>query len=165
MSIDGTSIPVAAAIVGTMLCETRKSEKKSGRGASALNSRLSKNRTNVETQTAGPILILCPDETQADNFCMDLTTFSELSGMSVSPLRLAICDPFNPETAEASDSFGYRLKALKALDNYQPSAPAPLIVGTLQSILLKTPAKQTLSSQTIHLAVNDVFDMKDLITA
>ncbi|MBR6436438.1 MAG: hypothetical protein IKS45_08020, partial [Thermoguttaceae bacterium] len=116
MSIDGTSLPVSAAIVGTMLFETRKSEKKLGKGESALKSRLSKTRTDVETDDLGPILVLCPDETQADNFCMDLTTFSELSGLSVSPLRLAICDPFNPESGEASDAFGYRLKALKALD-------------------------------------------------
>ncbi|MBR6436807.1 MAG: hypothetical protein IKS45_09890, partial [Thermoguttaceae bacterium] len=164
-SIDGTSIPVCAAIVGTLLSENQKSEQESGNASSALKSRLSKNKTDAAAQAAAPILVLCPDETQADNFCMDLTTFSELSGVKVSPLRLAICDPFTPESAEASDAFGYRIKALKALDAYQPGKSAPLIVGTLQSILLKTPAKQTLSSQTIHLAVNDVYDLKDLITA
>ena len=165
VSIDGTSVPVSAAIVGTLLSERQNSKKKPGAGASGLKSRLSKNSADVDTTASEPILVLCPDETQADAFCMDLTTFSELSGLKVSPLRLAICDPFNPESAEASDAFGYRIKALKALDGYEPGAPAPLIVGTLQSILLKTPAKQTLSSQTIHLKVNDVYDLKDLIKA
>ena len=162
-SIDGTSIPVSAAIVGTILSESQKSEKKSGSvRTGALKSRLSKS-ADEKSENPGPILVICPDETQADAFCMDLTTFSDLSGQSVSPLRLAICDPFNPETAESSDAFGYRLKALKALDSYEPGSPAPLIVGTLQSILLKTPARETLANQTIHLAVNDAIDMKDLI--
>lgn len=167
VSIDGTSIPVSAAITGALLynnVNTRPSASKQGALKSKLLKFASEKKPSDDTSSAqnSPILIICPDDTQADNFCMDLTTFSELSGLSINPLRLIVCDPLNSQTAESGEAFGLRLKALKALDNYSSSSPAPLLVATLQSLLLKTPPKQILESQTIELKVNDSIPLKKL---
>ena len=165
VSIDGASIPVSAAVVGAFYSNEVINTKKVGKTkGSALGSRLSaRNNSDAKSDADfGPILVLCPDEKQVDDFCMNLTTFSQTSGVAVSPMRLSICDPLNPETAESSDAFGDRLKALKVLDNFQPGQDSPIIVGTLQSLLLKTPAKNTLANQTIRLSVEDVFDLKEL---
>ncbi|HET6883078.1 MAG TPA: transcription-repair coupling factor, partial [Pirellulales bacterium] len=102
----------------------------------------------------GPLVIVCPQPAEIDDFCDDLALFTESQ-----PERLPAWETLAGEQRVADDVFGDRLRLLKMLGGGE--CPK-LVVASIQGLLQPVPEKQTLARQTRRLAVGDVVDVEAL---
>ncbi|HVX13709.1 MAG TPA: transcription-repair coupling factor [Pirellulales bacterium] len=103
---------------------------------------------------AGPLVIVCPQPSDLDDFCDDLALFTETRVE-----RLPAWETLATEQSVADDVFGDRLRLLKMLGG----AESPkLVVASIQGLLQPVPARETIARQTRRLAVGDVVDVEML---
>jgi transcription-repair coupling factor (superfamily II helicase) len=112
----------------------------------------------------GPLVIVCPQPADIDDFCDDLTLFTEAR-----PERLPAWESLAAEQRVADDVFGDRLRLLKMLGGVADKRGSlsteegpKLVVSSIQGLLQPVPERQTLARQTRRLAVGDVVDVQAL---
>ncbi len=102
----------------------------------------------------GPLLVVCPQPSDLDDFCDDLALFT-----SQRPERLPAWEAASAERSVDDETFGDRLRLLKALDSEEPPR---LIVTSIQALLQPVPERQAIARQTRRLAVGDIVDVEML---
>ncbi|HJT31657.1 MAG TPA: DEAD/DEAH box helicase, partial [Pirellulales bacterium] len=102
----------------------------------------------------GPLLVVCPQPSDLDDFCDDLALFTPER-----PERLPAWESTSGERSVDDETFGDRLRLLKSLDSDEPPR---LIVASIQALLQPVPERKAIARQTRRLAVGDSVDVEML---
>ena len=103
----------------------------------------------------GPVVAVWPHMDDLDDFCDDLALFSPIK-----PQRFGAWEREEREVLVYDETYGERLRLLKALSGSQPPR---LVVTSIQSLLQPVPSLEKLSRQTRRIARGDALDANDLL--
>ncbi len=102
----------------------------------------------------GPVVVVWPHMDDLDDFCSDLSLFS-----AVRPHRFAAWEREEREALVYDETYGERLRLLKALAGGQPPG---LIVTSIQSLLQPVPSLEKLVRQTRRIRRGDTIQVDEL---
>ena len=104
---------------------------------------------------AGVMVVVCPELDDIDEFCDDLTLFSDAV-----PLRFPAWESDPGERIVHDEIYGDRLRTLKQLVEPHTSG---LVVTSIQSLLQPTPRRDSVAASSRRLAVGEQVDVDDLL--
>ena len=100
------------------------------------------------------LVVVCPDNDEADDFLDDFSLFSSLT-----PERFGALEVLGGERILLDDVFGDRVRVLKRLGGEQPPE---VVVTSITALLQPVPERVTLDSQTRTLRVGDSLAVEEL---
>jgi len=128
--------------------------------------------------TSGPLVVVCPQAGEVDDFCDELNLFT-----SIQPIRFPAWETLTTERTVHDEVFGDRLRVLKELLERSSASgtqsgggssrivgtsstdhgPPQLLVTSIQALLQPAPSPELLAAQTRRVTTGDTIDVEALV--
>ncbi len=108
----------------------------------------------LQTRAAGPVVVVCPTQNEADELAADLDLFT-----SQRPEQFPAWETALGEGVIEDEAHGQRLRLLKQLGD---AGGSPLIVTSIQALLQSVPSQAALAAGTRELHVDQRIELEEL---